>query len=735
MTSELQSAGQRNVREDLTWFNSNLNDQIDDLELEAKNVQLSLYWDASEVRRAILGCLYFFDPVKFDRAQFDDSRTMVACLASQKWLGSIRMLEPHQAEFAKALRQNFYRSSAWLTSEQLREFFGEVALPDSEDFSLSRLGSRTNQQRQKLIAAYAGEAGRLFKAVQCAKGSWRNRLATMYTGEILHFEQSSGIDYASIFSSGDFQLLRQALNDIRKDKADNNIADAVCLCLLIQQVSNFRENNSRVLPRFFETTATFRNALKSADLMASVSYFDQENIPKTIFRGSDYFLFRAAFNVRDDERAHSPFANVSLDSLRDLRRRIAGILDAAKPLKSEELDDISVNGRPITSVIDDLKHMWILERIWLPFIASDELKSLDEEERARLEGFRPDEAITTFVDAAIEKVTRALNDNVAQYNHFSKLYSGIGDHASKVRKRYSKVSPERERLYEISAVSRFGIPDRYVPEIQELLVGLTLGADDDGSSKAAQLAKLCIAAKTDKKARTTAIAVLWAIGFHSAVLEFPSSSREEFWLIAISASSAIELGRASEARVAIRELEMRFTSSPQLIGPSALAISISYLYYHLWRLEGGYCKWKPDRRINALRSEAELQQIVDDAIRYAQIAHENTAEAPTGTRLYAINLLLFYVTEAGNDLQFLMARRLVDELAPWRSEPSVWQYRYDDTLARYYHRRLLDVKDSLTRQKFKRAHAMYLQYASEASPDDPAVSAYLGVASHTEFDD
>ena len=260
MTAESLESRPRNVREDLSWFLTNLDDQLDDLEFEARGATIALYWDASEVRQAVLGAFDFFDPVEFDRSKFDDPRTMVTCLAAQKWLGSIRMLEPHQAEFAKALRENFYKSTPWLTNEQVRSFFGQVALPDSEELSLSNLGFRNDKQRAAIISKYAGEASRLFKAVQCVKGTWRNRLRTMFSGGILRFESSSFIDYAAIFSSQHFQTLRSALNERREAKPDNNIADAVCLCLLQQQVASFRDGTSKHLPRFFETTTTFRNA-------------------------------------------------------------------------------------------------------------------------------------------------------------------------------------------------------------------------------------------------------------------------------------------------------------------------------------------------------------------------------------------------------------------------------------------------------------------------------------------
>jgi len=733
MNANIPDSRPRNVREDLSWFLTNLDDQLDDLELEARGVTITLYWDASEVRQAVLGAFDFFDPIEFDRSKFDNPRTMVTCLAAQKWLGSIKMLEPHQAEFAKALRENFYKSTPWLTNEQVRSFFRQVALPDSKDLSLSNLGFRDDKQRAAIISRYAGEASRLFKAVQCMKGAWRNRLQTMFRGEILRFDSSSFIDYAAIFGSQHFQALRSALNERREATPDNNIADAVCLCLLQQQVASFRDGTSKQLPRFFETTSTFRNALEQAGLIATISYLDHNGNPKTILRSSDYFLFRAAFNVRD-ERVNSPFADVSLESLRQIRAQIDLILKAAKPLKAEELVDITVNNHNIIEVIDDLKHMWILERIWLPFIAFDELKSLDEDERRRIEGFKPEPSLGEMVDKAIEDVTRILDANANQYNMFNRFYRGIEEHCTNLRKRYDLVHPESGRLYQISAIGRFGIPEKYVPDIHELLQGLLLGDDDETRRTSSNLAKLCIGAKSDPDSRTIAIAMLWALEYYTAIFDCSVDTQEHFWLVAIFAAASLKTGRVIDARWWIRNLENRVVTTNSSTVRSAIARSLAYLYFHLWRLEGGRCSWRPDRKVKTLRTDSELQQLVDDSLRYAEIAYKTDSD-DAADYAYVVNIFLYYLTEAGTDQQFQTAIKLANELLPWRNDSSVWQYRFDDTLARYFHRRALLAKDSNIKRELLQAHKVYLKTALDTSPGDPEVVSYAGIAANTTLVD
>jgi hypothetical protein len=735
MMPDARESQHRNVRQDLEWFLIHLDDQLDDWDLETKGVQLDLFWDASEVRRAVLGAFYFFDPIDFNKKQFEDDRTMVASLAAQRWLGSIKMLEPHQAEFAKALRVNFNKTQPWLTGKQVETFFREVELPESEEFSLATLGSRTVEQRAVLVSKYAGQAGRLFKAIQCAKGSWRDRLSLMYKNDILRFEPSSSIDYGTIFSSAEFHKLKSFLDERRPDKKDNNLADAVCLCLLRQQVAEFRTKGTKRLPRFYETTSLFRDALTATDLLDSVSYSDDNGDWKTVLRGSDYFVFRAAFSVRD-ERVDSPFANVSKDDLKEVRDRIDTILKAAAPLQPDELEEIAVNGKRINAVIRDLKRFWILESIWLPFIASEELKVIDDEaERSRLQGFRPDQHLASLVDKAIEGVTRALDENVAQYNLFSKIWKGIEEHRPILRSRYEPIHAEPEKLYQMSAVGRFGIPEQSKADIDSMLRGLILGDEEDQRRESTRLAKLCISAKTerDPQSRTIAAAALWVLEFYSAIQDLGIANAEESWLLAMAAASHLKTYRAPDARRGIRELEARFVSGKYDQQKMALAMALAYLYFHLWRIEGGKFTWRADRFVKTDRTPAELQHIVDDSIRFAATAYE-AAVPDTSAHVYALNIFLYYITEAGTDIQFQKASRLADELLPWHTFPTIWQYRFDDTMARYFHRKSLRMSDPEIRKDLLRIAKSHIDAAIAGSPGDPDVAYYRSTFLNTITD-
>ena len=733
MTLARHGSEQRSVREDLTWFHINLNNHIEDRELEKSGVKLEFFWDNSQVQRAVLGALDLFNP-GFNEQKFENKETLVACLAAQGWLGAMRMLEPHQAEFARALRRKFSRDEAWLTAQQRKAFLDAARLPDGDN-RLSRLGELGSKERKKVIARYAGYADRLFKALQAGRGPWRDRLSSMYLSKVLELSEArSAEDYELVFGSEDFRKLRDELNLQRPFTTDNNVADAACLCLLQRQLQAYQEGRERILPRFYQTSRTFRLALERTELLEKFSYRDAYGNKTTVLRDSDYFLFRAALTVKD-ERADSSLANLDLEELRELSERIRYALDPNEPLQLETLDEILVGKQSIQTIINDLSQLWILERIWLPFYANEDLDKLDAEERDRLEGLPRNEQVTRTVDATVQKVQSALQANVGAYVSYRDLYRRLDQYVVNARRHYETSALASERLYFVSGLVRFGIPDTYTEEIETLLNALLRGEGDQSREEAcAELVKMCLVARRPRTVRekTLAFGLLWALDYLDAILEFPVELQEERWVLAMYASAALHRKTIPAARHWIKVLEARMPADGSDTETEALATALAYLYFHLWREEGGRVRWRFDRTSSTARTASELQELVDMCLQYANIAYK-AQPRETPSWLYVLNIRLFYLTEAATDEQFRQASSLATELISYGGETRMWQYRFDDTLARYFHRRALLVSNPHARQTAWQSHRTYLKRAVDHNPGNPEVTMYQAIVNNSDF--
>ena len=116
---------------------------------------------------------------------------------------------------------------------------------------------------------------------------------------------------------------------------------------------------------------------------------------------------------------------------------------------------------------------------------------------------------------------------------------------------------------------------------------------------------------------------------------------------------------------------------------SEMAIALSYLYYNLWLQTGG----QPFTHncFSPVPSEYTVR-----SIEFANIAFVHSE----GTKdlalvLYSLNLLIFFTTELSSSDIFNQLERdghVARFLSIRSNDFEQWHYRYDDTLARYYHR-------------------------------------------------
>jgi hypothetical protein len=82
---------------------------------------------------------------------------------------------------------------------------------------------------------------------------------------------------------------------------------------------------------------------------------------------------------------------------------------------------------------------------------------------------------------------------------------------------------------------------------------------------------------------------------------------------------------------------------------------------------------------------ARSDSSVLEAYRWALRAR-STAEVGSPGYIYALNLFVYYASEGPDEDEFTKAEPYAIELLGFRENQMQWQYRYSDTLARFYHR-------------------------------------------------
>ena len=90
--------------------------------------------------------------------------------------------------------------------------------------------------------------------------------------------------------------------------------------------------------------------------------------------------------------------------------------------------------------------------------------------------------------------------------------------------------------------------------------------------------------------------------------------------------------------------------------------------------------------LSIANTASRIWRILATGSRYARYAAASKFIDPA-KKAYATNLYLYYVTEAGSNEEFNAMMQVANQLSSYQTHPGVWQYRFEDTLARYFHRR------------------------------------------------
>jgi len=161
---------------------------------------------------------------------------------------------------------------------------------------------------------------------------------------------------------------------------------------------------------------------------------------------------------------------------------------------------------------------------------------------------------------------------------------------------------------------------------------------------------------------------------HRAICGFQIDfSKEESWLLGIAGAAAIKIGRTAEGQKARQELERRLLKADGDQAKAGLAIMIAYLYFRSWKLKGGEVAWRNGGLHSNNRPTQEVQNLIAKAIEFTEQAYEAQL-ADLDSRLYALNLRLFYITEGGTDAEFNQAEDLLGKLLEQRHNSGFWQY-------------------------------------------------------------
>jgi hypothetical protein len=649
-----------------------------DRSIRRSNKQLRLYVDTADVRQAIVGAHAYFDGLgTYLTGDFHSLRALVWSILWCGAAGAVRLLAPHQAELLTLLQYGFNRDEAVTDAERVSMLLANATAEPT---------SSADEQLMTMI-----------KIAAAAPWPWQHRLATLVRKGALEVETIRE-DYTAVIKDELFHRLYDAFQHYRAGKENNNFADAAALATVVRAAEAFQRGESRELPRLYASSTLFEAALLHANVRERLA-FSIDGMDFDALVDPSYVIVHSLFD-EDMKSLEADFA----DSISEVFAALAeGPVEAGAHtlgLVNGFRDSLAV----MTSAL-------LYQRVWQPI--SD---TVDEQASHAL---APNSPLSVEQLTQIRDITARLRANTDEFRRLRDIWVAATEAFAAFSKRKLPA-----RALHIEGLVRFSFPKRTLAEI-ERHISLLRSKDqviiDNVSILTARVVKTPEPSRTDF---FVVAALLWVLKLDDRLLRLLEGASQMHPSLRFLRAAAF-LRSESSAAVAVAEqtaedLDSLYRSAAKDAQRAALAIGIAYIEFRLALNDGLIPTWRrADDELGILGSNG--RQHIERAVERARFA-ATCLDLDDDRRAYATNQYLYYLVADGAESPTLQSA--ASRLGTFKYNDSAWQYRFDDTIARYFALRA-------RREQDRRAKLQLLRFAFDASevamaavPDDGEVRAF-----------
>lgn len=758
----------------MRWFNENLQLQVEDIELERRGKIIVHYFDTADVQGALLGMqdLYHerYGRVELNKTEFDGKRILIRSLLSSKRLGQVRLLPPHQDELISKLKRKFkhWTRSQW--KEKVGDFISKVGL--SPDRYLSPPTWADPKTLASLLEEDMEQAEKLFKVFQNLL-PWHRRLGIWQRNELIHFEATK-IDPALLVSP-DFALLVRKLNMMpeRKDLYINNFTDALAWTYLVYLVKQFNSESSHLVPRFYSPASKFslqsilkppsddrRSGEKEKALLETLS----ANLEcksaigsLSVVRDDDYYLFKVAFRSYSFSASSNGSVNDNADkdekliNLYNQLKKLIPSNDSAEnkeELPVESFNKLSYEGKPILEFITELQQLTFFKSDWLKDDMYQHLwQALNDvhEYLAAVDQMKETLQHQNYQEAVrlvIGDIEGKLEEKVQAFSLIPTFWKQLNNEIKNLQSRIYRESSAVDDYYRDFGLLRYSFPKEVRSKVKELLNGLCSGDEDERENSYVEFIEIYLGARfyerKDDTALMVATAILIALRMYRDVFELLRENELSHFSLKIAyAELLFNPGRIDnncdqdrcwqKGRNIIEEL--RQLQASNLIPPQQAAevcAGLAYLYYHAWLFQNNDALWRLPSDQHSTASK-RWQDLIDSAITFASRAHTLLDNNSLQLKVYALNEYVFFLVEGGAEGRLAEIKANAELLAKYKREAHLWQFRCDDTLARFYHRLAVYARTQEEWEEHTNHALRLVDEARQRSDNDSEIESYYEI--------
>lgn len=645
--------------------------RVDDLR-KNHSKRVKYYFDTYDIMKMIDGLREFNSGYLVQEDFFEKPQNLVRAIAYFGWLGreQIGLLPGHKEELFSLIKNRYVNySEDHSFFEGLLESIGL----NKEEFNSSEY---KNNLELKLNAIKNESVNLFLLNFILDKNSWLDRAEYLVQ---FRLDLTESINDIEIFETDLFNSLFKYFEQERPMSTKSNVRDAISLYCLHKKLIEFENGVSPILPIYFVSTKTMIDLQKKPHLK---KFFVTTSLPDSnefcILKNYEFIIVDVLFkSTRNDEEWITKI------------REIKSAINSLKTLNN-------IDEHYLARTVDGFQL-----KFFEKFLFDKKNKTTLCNEIIQLIDFhsieKDKENIKEIFKKQLDNVLQKLQDDKVSLKLLCEVWDSTKSFSNKLSKLNLDLYRKSKNPFTSFGLTRFSF-DHY-REIMFYLEHVILAdslindVSDFSNLFVSQLYSGLMNTSDNINLIEKTVALLWILDEHDNIIKIciqvSKVGNLTFSLRAIYCSSLMK-SKSSKSLELISNEIAAFEKISFDIENYKKELMLGYLYFNFWKRDN-------HELIPEFSENKELSENIVNAIEYTKrslswlkqnrIKIEELINYRSIKYAYVLNNYIYYVTTGADSEQLSKLSRLkLEFLDIRRQQPSLWQPRFEETMALYYFR-------------------------------------------------
>lgn len=667
-----------------------------------KKIQYKFYVDCFDLIDILKGVKRFSEDNE-ERNKITNTRTLVYNLILDGWIDNIHLLPTHQTEFFDLMYLDFGIRNPHIKNEDINNLIAEYEY--DQDLRL-----KPEEDYIAYIETVVDKSIDRFNLFGLSRANnWQKRLQKLVDLKILKLKDYDLKEVVKLVTTENFRKIKMATDQIRPKSVRNksNFNDALALTYL----ATIKDKEPNTIPIFLDSKGFYTKIIEKSEFKYKFEYDLEINNNGTnrisIVRDTAYFVLKSIFDCpRHKLQVISKKFPEYYKILKD--NKSVKFIPANKMFTSNKLANFFLEDPQLKQVYEQYRTEFtdyleneFFNKVWLSCYEDSFFRTFINE---HYQYQNEDEINKTKVINAYKKLFLSTYRKVKEESKILSVLTSIWANLNQAdfSDKFDKID-ERFNAFLAGGAFRFSFPfnknftiDEVNEEITKLMIEEGLAGNIVNKNNAIHtiIKQMFDGLSSNNEANwhklSIATAVLWSSGQYKSLdkignLFYQNKEYPHYSLAMLHCAALLKITTLQHNREKVLDIIHCVEQKVSINNYKYLA-SKAYIFYFLSKAE-----WKDHFSLTLNPPKVVNQNFV--------IAHQSADKALNILKekdykgnpwrlmfyIYALNLKIFMITEAGSSSQFDNLQTILDEFKlTEESHPLFWQNRYDDTIARYH---------------------------------------------------